>query len=121
MNFNDDDLTEDEAVIVHRLTQAAASPDMARNMQIEDEFLSELEERDTKLMEARKTVEKQDRELALKDKELNQKSKELESKDRAISAAVHQFTEMGVPNHKIAQLLHITEEEIKQILTLKLK
>ena len=60
MNFNE--LTEDETVIVHRLTQSAASPEMTRNMQIEDEFLSELEECDMVMMKAKETLAKWDEE-----------------------------------------------------------
>ena len=75
---------EDDAdmmYILRRLTAAAASARMRLDMDVEDEYYSAIEDRDTALMERERAL--QERELAIKerDKQLQQKSQEILQKD----------------------------------------
>ncbi len=75
---------EDDAdmmYILRRLTAAAASARMRLDMDVEDEYYSAIEDRDTAIMERERAL--QERELAIKerDKQLQQKSQEILQKD----------------------------------------
>ena len=47
LQIDDEDMDSDSRLLVNRLVMAAASPDIRRSMQVEDEILSEIEARDT--------------------------------------------------------------------------
>lgn len=56
--------------IVHRLTEAAADSDMRQNMNVEDEYYSAIENRDTAIMNRDKKIKEQEKEILEKDKKL---------------------------------------------------
>lgn len=49
--------------IVHRLTEAAADSDMRQNMNVEDEYYSAIENRDTAIMNRDKKIKEQEKEI----------------------------------------------------------
>lgn len=58
--IDDEHMDMEGRPLVKRLIMAAASPDVRREMRIEDEILSEIEDRDTKLMQQDKEIERLD-------------------------------------------------------------
>ena len=76
--------TPDEELVIDRLLRAAATPDVLREMRIEDEFLSELERLDTALMLKDQTIEQKDQVIGQKDQVIEQQEQELEQKDQVI-------------------------------------
>ncbi|MBM6962172.1 hypothetical protein H6A61_15165, partial [Bacteroides caecigallinarum] len=72
MEIDERGLEIEEQLVVDRLIKAAVEPDVRRDMDVEDEILSEIESRDT-------TIMMKNKELELKNKELESKSQELES------------------------------------------
>ena len=87
---------EDDAdmmYILRRLTAAAASARMRLDMDVEDEYYSAIEDRDTALMERERAL--QERELAIKerDKQLQQKSQEILQKDNQLQQKDEQLEE----------------------------
>ena len=87
---------EDDAdmmYILRRLTAAAASARMRLDMDVEDEYYSAIEDRDTALMERERAL--QERELAIKerDKQLQQKSQEILQKDSQLQQKDEQLEE----------------------------
>ena len=71
LQIDDEDMDKEGRLLVNRLVMAAASPEVRRDMQVEDEILSEIEARDTTIM--------------LKDKAIEQKDKEIEQKSQEVS------------------------------------
>ena len=63
--------------ILHRLTQAAADADMRHHMDVEDEYFSVIEKRDTELLMKEKEIEARDRQLAEKNVQLAEKEEQL--------------------------------------------
>lgn len=57
LELEEDLFPPDEQLLLNRLLRAAAYPDFCRAMDIEDELLSEIEERDTKIMLLDKMIE----------------------------------------------------------------
>lgn len=84
----------DMEYIVRRLQSAAADPDMRYQMNVEDEFFSILEEKDTLIMQ------------------LN----ELKEKDEMLRKMIKGMQENGMSLDEIAKMLNKTVDEVKQIL-----
>lgn len=84
----------DMEYIVRRLQSAAADPDMRYQMNVEDEFFSILEEKDTLIMQ------------------LN----ELKEKDEMLRKMIKGMHENGMSLDEIAKMLNKTVDEVKQIL-----
>ena len=97
--------------IMHRLVSAAADPEVRQNMNVEDEFFSAIEERDTAVMLRYKRIEEQNRIIAQqdnlieqKDNLLEQKTNLLEQKEIALQATVKALKAAGLPVEKIAMI-----------------
>ena len=110
-------------LLVNRLVMAAASPKVRRDMQVEDEILSEIEARDTTIMLKDKAIEQKDKEIEQKDKAIEQKNKAIEQKDKAIEqqrnilcATVKNLASRGMSVKEIAGILVVPEEEINSLL-----
>ncbi|WP_455630150.1 hypothetical protein, partial [Parabacteroides sp.] len=84
LNINDEDMGSDGLLLINRLVLAAASPNVRRDMQVEDEILSEIEERDTTIMMKDKVIEQKSQEIEQKSQEIEQKSQEIEQKSQEI-------------------------------------
>ena len=67
--------------IMRRLASAAADPDVRQDMNVEDEYFSALEARDTTLMILNQKIEEKDAQLEQKAAQLEQKDAQLEQKD----------------------------------------
>ena len=106
---------EDDAdmmYILRRLTAAAASARMRLDMDVEDEYYSAIEDRDTALMERERAL--QERELAIKerDKQLQQKSQEILQKDSQLQQKDEQLEEK---NSQLQQKDEQLEEKDSQL------
>lgn len=95
--------------IVHRLTEAAADSDMRQNMNIEDEYYSAIENRDTAIMNRDKKIKKQEKEILEKDKKLSEKDSQIRSLALALK-------DKGMSLQQIASLTGIDSEGLKAIL-----
>lgn len=99
LNINEEGMGVDERLLVNRLVMAAASPEIRRDMQVEDEILSEIEARDTTIM--------------LKDKEIEQKSQEIE---QLLHSSINNLAARGMSAAEIASILGKPEELIIQLM-----
>ncbi len=130
----------DEQLVMYRLVKAASTPDVRRAMQVEDEILSEIEDRDTTIMlqnakiEKQKAtlekqsaeIEKQSAEIEKKSAEIEKKDAELEKKDEEIRQANQKLQSVitflqaqGYTTSDIASQLDIPETEVTAILSPK--
>ena len=123
----------DEQLVMYRLVKAASTPDVRRAMQVEDEILSEIEDRDTTIMlqnakieKQKATLEKQSAEIEKKSAEIEKKDAELEKKDEEIRQANQKLQSVitflqaqGYTTSDIASQLDIPETEVTAILSSK--
>ena len=86
-------MDEEVKYVVHRLLKAAAAPAVRRAMEIEDEILSEIEDRDTTIM---------------------LKNKVIEEKEQVIRSMVKMLCNNGASMDEISGQLGIPMEQIKQ-------
>lgn len=140
-NYEGDDSME---YIVHRLTQAAADADMRQNMNVEDEYYSAIENRDTAIMNRDKKIKEQDKLLAEnakllaenakllsenekslaeqkkslteQNKMLVEKEKSLAEKDNKIISMAKALLDKGMSPAQVAGLVGISEDELRQSL-----
>ena len=110
LEFDEEKLQgNDEQLVMYRLVKAAAAPKVRRSMQVEDEVLSELEEKDTTIMVQEEKIKQQDQIIEQKDQELEQKDQVLRSMVPVLRAA-------GWTAEKIAGHLHLPELEVRKAL-----
>ena len=123
--------SQEEQLLINRLARAVAAPNIRKAMSVEDEFLSEIDARDSAIIQQNKIIEKQEKALLQKDEALQQKDEALLQKDEALQqqqATIHQQQEIirslvpilaanGKSTAEIAAQLSIAEEEVAKILT----
>ena len=103
LQINDEDMDKEGRLLVNRLVMAAASPDVRREMQVEDEILSEIEARDTAIM--------------MKDKEIKQKSQEIEQQKSILRTTVRNLSQRSMSVKDIASVLAVSEETVSALLS----
>ena len=105
--------------IVHRLTAAASNPLMRQNMNVEDEYYSAIEDRDTAIMSRDKKIKEQDGKIKEQDgkikeqrEQLNQQSEQLNKKTEQLNKKTEQLSnlkrilkEQGFSDAQIEQMM----------------
>ena len=104
-------------LLVNRLVMAAASPDVRREMQVEDEILSEIEARDTAIMMKDKEIELKTQEIEQKSQEIEQKSQEIEQQKSILRTTVRNLSQRGMSVKDIASVLAVSEEMVSALLS----
>lgn len=121
LEIDDEQFCGEEQLVITRLLKAAATPAMRREMQIEDEILSEIEARDTTIMIKNQEIEKMDELIRKKNKEIQTKEQiiqnkevEIQSKDEVIHHKEQEIqTKEQVIQHK-EQEIQTKEEKLQQ-------
>lgn len=114
LEINEELMDEEVKCVVHRLLKAAAAPSVRRAMEIEDEILSEIEDRDTTIMIKNKEIEEKEKKIEEKDLVIEEKDQMIEEKDQMIRSMVKMFCNNGVSIDEISKQLSIPVEQIKQ-------
>lgn len=121
LNINEEGMGVEERLLVNRLVMAAASPEIRRDMQVEDEILSEIEARDTTIMLKDKEIEQKDQEIEQKDQEIEKMDQEIEKKSQEIEqllrSSINNLSARGMSASEIASILGKPEELIIQLMT----
>ena len=92
--------------ILHRLLAAASDSKLRQDMNVEDEYFSAIETRDT-------TIMKRDQRIAEQDAQLEEQSAQLEEQRAALLVSAKAMKSAGIPFEQIATITKITIEEIK--------
>ena len=127
----DDNLYQGDAEmqhILHRLLMASTDAETRQDMNVEDEYYSVIEKRDTEILMrdrqlAEKNVQLAEKNVQLKEKtvqleeknvQLEEKTVQLEEKNVQLVASVQLLVQSGVPIERIAETLHLTEDEVRR-------
>ena len=109
--------------ILHRLTMAAADADMRHRMDVEDEYFSIIEKRDTEILlkdkllaEKNVMIAQKDEQLSQKDEQLSQKDEQLSEQQNLLRTSIQLFLKSGLSLEKIAANLGKTTDELRQII-----
>lgn len=114
LRIDDKEMTNDERLLLNRLVMAAASPEVRREMEVEDEILSEIEARDTTIMIKNEMIKQKDLEIEQKKQVIEQKEQVIEQKDRLLGNAIKKFIGLGMSYEEIASTLSLSEADIKK-------
>ena len=107
----DEDMMSDEEMtrIVNRLLRAASDSELRHSMNIEEEILTVIENRDTEIMQAKQKIASQAEQLNQKDIQLNRQREQL-------AAAIRMLHSNGMDKEMIASTLGITPAEADSLL-----
>ncbi len=81
--------------ILHRLTAAAADADMRHNMNVEDEYFSIIEKRDTEILMRDQQIAKQEAQLAEQNAQLSEQNARLSEQKAQLTEQKAQLTEQN--------------------------
>ncbi|MCF2738355.1 hypothetical protein I6E54_11705 [Bacteroides caecigallinarum] len=112
MEIDERGLEIEEQLVVDRLIKAAVEPDVRRDMDVEDEILSEIESRDTTIMMKNKELELKNKELESKSQELESKSQELESKSQELESKSQELESKSQELESKSQELESKSQEL---------
>lgn len=113
---------EEDVPVLTRLLKAGVAPDVRRSMDVEDEILSEIEARDTVIMQKEQLIQQKDQAIQQKDQAIQQKEQtiqqkeqELEQKNQLIRNMIHVLEQAGLNEGQIAKELTLSIEQIRNI------
>ena len=114
---------QDMMYLLHRLTQATVDAELREEMKEEDLYFSEIEERDTLIMQANKNLAEKDSQLKEKDSQLAEKDNQLAAKDDQLAVKEAQLLSMakamqqsGMRLETIATAMQLPLEEVTKLL-----
>ena len=99
--------------ILHRLLAAASDSKLRQDMNVEDEYFSAIETRDTAIMKRDQRIAEQDAQLEEQSAQLEEQSAQLEEQRAALLVSAKAMKSAGIPFEQIATITKITIEEIK--------
>ena len=95
--------------IIHRLTMAAADADMRHRMNVEDEYFSVIEKRDTEILV-------KDRKIAEQNVQLAEQQSQLAEQHKMLRTSIQMLLKAGMPPEDIARSLGKDIDEVRQII-----
>ena len=110
LNIDDNIYADDLEMkhILHRLLAAASDAKLRQDMNVEDEYFSAIENRDTAIM-------MRDKKIAEQDARLEQQNAQLEQKDKALLASAKALLEAGLSPEKVAAMTNLPLEALKSL------
>ncbi len=98
----------EDALVLNRLLKAGVAPEVRRSMDVEDEILSEIEARDTVIMQKEQLIQQ-------KDQAIQQKDQVIQQKDQLIRNMIQVLEQNGLDEQQIAQNLALSVEQIRKL------
>ena len=105
--------------ILHRLITAASDSKLRQDMNVEDEFFSAIENRDTAILQRDKKIAMQDEKIASQDKKITSLKEEKKDMELKMHSMVKAMFDNGMSKEMIASITKIPMENIEKLVTLK--
>ena len=117
LNYDDSRYAGDEDMqpILHRLLMAASDANTRQDMNVEDEYYSIIEKRDTDILLKDKKIAEQNVLLAQNAKQLAQSKEQLAQKDAQLKTSIQLLLKAGLMIENIAENLKLPVEVVKQL------
>ena len=116
---NIDDKPEGYETVVRQLAGAAADKQTKTEMDFEDEYAEDIEDRielEEILAETKEQLARKDEQLSQKDEQLSQKDEQLSQKDALITMLIKSMLSDGKTIESISKTLGLTEKQISELL-----
>lgn len=91
LNVNEEDFPEEFREVIRKLQKAVVDEEIQNTMDIEDEIIEELSEREREIENLKDKISENKKQLNEKDKALNEKDQALNEKDQALSEKEHEI------------------------------
>ena len=101
--------------ILHRLTMAAADADIRHKMNVEDEYFSAIEKRDTEILERDHQIAEQKTQLVEQKTQLAEQKTQLAEQKDMLSSTIKMLLSAGRSIEEIAATLGKSIDEIKEL------
>ena len=101
--------------IIHRLLAAAADAKLRQDMNVEDEYFSAIESRDTAIMRRDQRIAEQDAQLEEQSAQLEEQSAQLEEQRAALLVSAKAMKSAGISEEQIAAMTKMNIEDIKSL------
>ena len=114
LNLNDSYYAEDDVEmqrILRRLLIAAADADMRMDMNVEDEYFSIIESRDTDIMMKNRELAESAAKLKESNQKLEESNQKLEKSNKALQKSIDMLKQAGLSPEEIASSLGIVLED----------
>ena len=117
LNVNEDEYMGDREMehILHRLLSAASDAELRQAMNVEDEYFSAIENRDTAIMMRDQRIAKQEAQLEQNKAQLEQNKAQLEQKDAALLASAKAMKAAGISPEQISVMTTLPLETIMKL------
>ena len=117
LNINEDCYAHDSEMkhILHRLLTAASDAKLRQDMNVEDEYFSAIENRDTAIMMRDKRIAQQEEQLTQQGEQLAQQGEQLAQQEKALLVTAKALKNIGMNIEQIANLTNLPIEKIKEL------
>ena len=117
LKFEDEayDGDADMTRILHRLTMAAADADMRHKMNVEDEYFSAIEKRDTEILLKDRKLAEQNVQLAEQKAQLTEQKAQIEQRDEMLRMTVRMLLQSGKTIEEIATSMGMDSDVIRRL------
>ena len=103
--------------ILHRLTMAAADADMRHKMNVEDEYFSAIEKRDTELLVRERKIAEQKVQLKEQKAQLTEQKAQLTEQRHLLRTTIKLLLNSGQSIEEVSKNINMDIEAVRQILT----
>lgn len=107
---------KDMMYILHRLSMAAADSQLRQDMNVEDEFFSAIENRDTEIMNRDKRIMEQDNTISEQLSTISEQSNKISEQSQMLRMTIKGLMDKGMSLEEISALMGKTVDELKALL-----
>lgn len=101
--------------ILHRLTMAAADADMRHKMNVEDEYFSIIEKRDTEILMRDKLIAEKNTKIAEQNTKIAEQNTEIAEKDKMIRNTIKMLLDAGKCLEDISLVTGLSPKDIEKL------
>ena len=99
--------------ILHRLLAAASDSKLRQDMNVEDEYFSAIENRDTAIMMRDKKIAQQNEHIAQQNEHIAQQIEQIAQQEKALLATAKALKDTGMPIDQIADMTNLPLDKIQ--------
>ena len=117
INIDEDLYAGDEDMnrIIHRLLSAASDAKLCQDMNVEDEYFTAIENRDTAIMKRDQIIAEQNAQIAEQGAQIAEQDAQIAEQGVMLKTTIQMLVSAGLSIEMIAVNMNITEDEVRKI------
>lgn len=118
LNIDEDNYEDDTDMmyILRRLLAAASDAKLRQDMNVEDEYFTAIENRDTAIMNRDKKIAEQDQYITEQNNQIAEQNNQIAEHMKTLQATINSLINRGMSLDEISVVMGKTVEEIKSII-----